>query len=83
MLLVGVRNVRYNRKSDNQLIDGAEIHVSEPMPDNQGRGIKTDKFFVSTNVLCENPALVLNKEYKFFYNKYGRVDSWVMVEDQK
>lgn len=81
MLLVGVRNVRYNRKSDNQLIEGAEIHVTEPMPENQGRGIKCDKFFVSENVLRENPALVINKQYKFFYNKYGRIDSWVVSED--
>lgn len=81
MLLVGVRNVRYNRKSDNQLIEGAEIHFTEPMEETYGRGVKCNKEFVSTRVLVDNPPLVLNVEYRFFYNKYGRIESWIRVED--
>lgn len=76
MQLVGIRNVRYNRKSDNLLISGAELNFTEPISMDQGNGLQTQKFFVNDETLARNPMLVVGEEYKVYYNRFGRIDAW-------
>ena len=76
--LVGMQKVRYNKKSDGSLVEGMTLHFQEPITSQNGEGLRCFNEYVGQRIVDENPDLIVGMDYKIYYNRYQRVDGWIL-----
>lgn len=76
MKIIGIRQVSYNRKSDNSHVEGVELTYTYPRKNTVG--VCADTAFISKVVIDELGGILPNLEddVEFTYNRYGKVAGW-------
>lgn len=77
MKVIGIKNVSYNRKADNRLVEGVEIHYTYESKHVTGLGC--DRAFISKSVIDDNMGAVpmIGSEIDLLYNRFGKVSGFV------
>ena len=77
MKIIGIKNVSYNRKSDNAHIEGVELHYTFPAKNIEG--VACDKAFISSRVIEQHGGEIpmVGSEIEPTYNRFGKVAGWV------
>lgn len=69
--IVGKEIVKYFSKKNQRDVEGFRVYITEEVKNPNIVGVKTDSFFVSTEVFENYFDLPLGTDIEVFYNKYG------------
>lgn len=78
MTVVGIEKVHYMSKKSNQWVDGINLHcVSDSVETDKISGQTVERVFISSRSAAFEVAskLKLGCHVRFFYNRYGNVES--------
>ena len=80
--IVGVVRTSFTAKDGTQ-ISGRTFFTEEPVKPDHGIGQRTDRFFLSDAKLATlsfKPDLALGFEVQILYNRYGKVENLVLID---
>lgn len=82
MRIIGVVNTKFTAQ-DGTVIEGKTVHTAEPISPERGIGEAGDHFFMSTTKLAALDFIpAVGQEVEVLYNRYGRVASLKLVQDE-
>ena len=82
MKIIGYKRTNFKTK-DGAEITGFNVYVENEINPEHGKGVQVDRMYLSDNKLAResiNLEVLLNKEVKIYYNRYGKPDSIVLAK---
>ena len=82
MKIIGYKRTNFKTK-DGAEITGFNVYVENEINPEHGKGVQVDRMYLSDNKLAResiNLEVMLNKEVKIYYNRYGKPDSIVLAK---
>lgn len=82
MKVVGIQEINYDKK-DGTHVEGVSVHCIDDTVNKDVRGILTRQYFFSVNKSCceSLKTLPLDTDILVFYNKYGKPDSYEIINN--
>lgn len=82
MKIVGYRRNDFTT-NDGKQITGCNVYIATEIDPRNGSGMSVERTYLSDSKLAREGidlSAILNHEIKVYYNRYGRVDSIVVVD---
>lgn len=72
--IVGVIKTSFRPKDSETPIEGITVHTTDPIPPGKGKGVSTDRFFLSDRKMEQLPFTpAIGMEVEVLFNRWGKV----------
>lgn len=82
MKIIGYRRNDFNTR-DGKSVTGYNVYIATDIDPRRGAGVSVERQYLSDAKLAKEKidlASLLDREIRVYYNRYGRLDSIVLVD---